>query len=72
MWRAATPFAPPSDSHPEVIISRDAVLIGEEVDPERPSAAWWNVLVGAIKGGRLHAIPPHTQRVSGHEPLTRR
>lgn len=65
-------LCPNCDSCPEVIVGPDAVLIGEEGNLVRLSAAEWNVLVAAIKAGQLDAISPDTQGSSGHDTPARR
>lgn len=46
-------LCPNCDACPEVLIADDYVLIGEEGNRVRLSNAEWNVLVTAIKEGRL-------------------
>jgi len=51
-------LCPNCDACPEVVISGDSVLIGEEGNQARLSASEWNVLVEAVKEGRLQAVGP--------------
>lgn len=46
-------LCPNCDACPEVVITDDSVLIGEEDNQVRLSSAEWNVLVTAIKEGHL-------------------
>jgi hypothetical protein len=41
---------------PEVVISDDGVIIGEDANTVRLSHAEWNQLVRLIKHGELHEI----------------
>ncbi len=49
-------LCPNCDACPEVVVSGDFVLIGEEGNEARLSASEWNVLVSAVKEGRLTAV----------------
>ena len=49
-------LCPNCDACPEVVVSGDSVLIGEEGNEVRLSASEWNVLVSAVKEGRLTAV----------------
>jgi len=49
-------LCPNCDACPEVVINEDTVLIGEETNKVRLSAAEWNELVSAIKEGRLGPV----------------
>ncbi len=46
-------LCPNCDACPEVVLAESSVTIGEEVNQVRLSADEWNVLVAAIKEGRL-------------------
>ncbi len=49
-------LCPNCDACPEVVISEGAVTIGEEGNQVRLAADEWNVLLAAIKDGRLAPI----------------
>ena len=49
-------LCPNCNACPEVVISGDSVLIGEEGNQARLSTGEWNVLVAAVKEGRLQAV----------------
>ena len=49
-------LCPNCDACPQVEISDDSVLIGEEGNQVRLSTGEWNVLVAAVKEGRLQAV----------------
>lgn len=50
-------LCPNCDACPEVVITPDAVLIGEEGNQVRLSPQEWNVLVAGIKRGLLTEAP---------------
>jgi hypothetical protein len=49
-------LCPNCDACPEVAIGDDSVRIGEEGNQVRLSASEWNVLVAAVKEGRLQTV----------------
>ncbi|HUF52968.1 MAG TPA: hypothetical protein VMR52_04240 [Dehalococcoidia bacterium] len=51
-------LCPNCDACPEVVVTSEAVTIGEEGNQVRLAHDEWNVLVAAIKAGSLDAILP--------------
>ncbi len=51
-------LCPNCDACPEVIVTADAVTIGEKGNQVRLTHDEWNVLVAAVKAGDLDAILP--------------
>ena len=51
-------LCPACSNCPEVVIGQDGVTIGEDDNLVRLSAAEWNVLVEAVRGGELGLVPP--------------
>ncbi len=49
-------LCPSCDACPEVVISEDSVVIGEDGNQVRLSTGEWNVLVAAVKEGRLQTV----------------
>jgi len=50
-------LCPNCDACPEVLITDDAVLIGEKGNQVRLSPQEWNVLVAGVKSGALAEAP---------------
>ena len=58
-------LCPSCDACPEVVIEAESITIGEGDNTARLTTQEWNVLVAAIRGGELTAVPaPEGQRES--------
>ena len=53
-------LCPNCDACPEVVVSSDSILIGEEGNQVRLSPGEWNVLVAAVKEGKLGTVDATT------------
>jgi len=56
---------PNCDACPEVVIGDETVLIGEEGNQVRLSSAEWDVLVTAVKEGRLEKTGASAESANG-------
>ena len=58
-------LCPNCDACPEVVLTDEAVTIGEEGNQVRLAHDEWNVLVAAIKAGDLDEIEPTAPALDG-------
>ena len=58
-------LCPNCDACPEVVIADETVLIGEEGNQVRLSSAEWDVLVTAVREGRLERTGASSKSATG-------